>query len=205
MSNIRFCERAQVMFLKLTLIFILPAAPGAGLARAAQAEARGGLPAVEDSSGPLAERWRAEHCAARRQSAKRFRSEQAAFDLLPCLSHPSRDVRLETLDALDRREYFLRPDFGKAILPKLRLAVAYSSKDQDLLVRQMAGQLSRDIERWEGFDSPAAHARAAQFRRDELWRTWRDFFKVPDAWAGIGLILILGFVFRGFWKKRPRR
>jgi hypothetical protein len=192
------------MLLELLLLFLLPAGPGSCLDKAVQAEARDSHPVVEDSDDPLSERWRAEHCAARQNMAKRFRSEQAAFDLLPCLSHPDSGVRLETLYALDKREYFLRPDFEKAILPKLRLAVEYSSQDQELTVRQTAGQLSRDIQQWEAHDSPAAKARALQFRKDEHRRRWRDFVKDPNTAIGIILILAFGFVYRAIGKSRPR-
>ena len=145
---------------------------------------------LEDTDDPLTINWRRSHCEERQEKAKRFRSESAAFDLLPCLSHPSSAVRWETLYALDKREYFLRPDFEKVILPKLRLAVDYSSKDQDITVRQYAGQLSRDIESWENSASPRAKARAEQFRKDERKRFWRDLCK-PDSEQGHVFITLL--------------
>ncbi|MCX5797817.1 MAG: hypothetical protein NTY77_20190 [Elusimicrobia bacterium] len=154
---------------------------------------------LEDSADPLTLKWRAAHCEARGQSAKRFGSERAAFELLPCLSHPDPGVRWTTLAALDNGGYFRRPDFERVILPKLRLAVAYSSKDQDRTVRSWAGELSRSIEQWESFDSPQAQARREQFRKDERRRTWLSFLH-PDAdllVVYLGTLLFIVLLFSG--------
>jgi hypothetical protein len=178
----------------LILLLIL-AAPCRAAKDTALVESPTGKPLVEASDDPLSLEWRAQHCSERGNSARQYRSEAAAFDLLPCLSHPSAGVRWRTLEALDKREYFLRPDFGTAILPKLRLAVEYSSQDQDVMVRQSAGALSRDIQTWEATESPQAKAGAEQFRKDERKRFWRDSWKLDrESWGVLILLAVVVFI-----------
>jgi hypothetical protein len=176
---------------KLALFLVL-AAPCRAAQPPAQVESPDGRLTLEDTNDPFTIQWRARHCSERGDSAKRYRSESAAFDLLPCLSHPDSGVRWQTLRALDNGEYFRRPDFEKTILPKLRLAVAYSSQDQDLDVRHSAGDLSRDIQTWEATESPQAKAGAAQFRKDERWRALRRLLR-PD--ADLALVYFCALVF----------
>jgi|GEM_PF-4794753 len=185
--------------MSLIILLLLLAAPGRSIPTSAQVESPTGKPLVEDSADPLALEWRARHCAERGEKAKRYRSENAAFELLPCLSHPDPSVRWHTLSALNNSDYFRRPDFDKVILPKLRLAVEYSSKDQDPAVRSTAGDLSRSIEQWQNFDSPQAKARREQFRKDERKRFWLSLLR-PDAELAevyLGSLLILSLLLAG--------
>ena len=169
---------------------------------AASSRAKPQLPPVESPTGkPVVEylddraslERRARWCDGFEERARRFKSESAVSDMLPCLSHPDPWVRSSAISAMDRDAYFHRPDFEKNILPLLRQAVAAGSADPEARVRHSAGPLSQSIERWEATESPAAKARAVQFQKDERRRWLRDCWKLePGQWTA--LIVVLAFL-----------
>ena len=68
--------------MRTLILLLILAAPCRATQPPAQVESPDGRLTLEDTNDPLTIQWRARHCAERGDSAKRYRSESAAFDLL---------------------------------------------------------------------------------------------------------------------------
>ena len=179
--------------MRTLILALLLAVPGRAGQPLPPVESPTGKPFVESPDDRASLERRARWCDGFEERARRFKSESAVSDMLPCLSHPDPWVRSGAISAMDRDAYFQRPDFEKNILPLLRQAVAAGSADPDANVRQSAGSLSRAIEQWEATESPAAKARGVQFRKDERRRFLRNCLR-PDREGWLTLVLLSAVV-----------
>lgn len=184
--------------MSLSLLLVFASWTAAVVRATPQVEWPDSAPRLEEPQGTIAERRR--RCEQRKEEFYKAPSSDKLDALIFCTSHPTGFVRSSVIRSMVHRTRSL-PDFPTAIYPKLKKLVEQASKDDDFEVRYAAGDLSRDLEHWENFDSPQAMERKRAHQDRALPGDWSQLGEI----AVTGIILLVIALDTGLRRKKRRR